>query len=128
MGMFKSHGEVWKCYNAIALEFPSKEDLSTAKVIIIGGSKNSAYDINPHTLKLKQFILNTHKTHPNIKWVGLCYGHQIINLALGGSVEKMKNNFLCRREVITINDNFCKLPYVVQSGVFEDYDLKENKN
>lgn len=56
--------------------------------IIISGSLQSVYDRAPWMLRLETFIQNCHTQ--KLPVLGLCFGHQIIASAMGGTVETLK--------------------------------------
>ncbi|KXS09234.1 class I glutamine amidotransferase-like protein [Gonapodya prolifera JEL478] len=64
-------------------QLPTTEDLADLDCCIITGSRNAAYETHPWILHLAEWI-RTH--HTKTKLIGFCFGHQIINQALGGSV------------------------------------------
>jgi GMP synthase-like glutamine amidotransferase len=80
----------WEYYEAFNSQFPSREVLSTVKGIIFPGAYFSAYQDLPWIHQLKDFIRMVHADFPLIKMVGICFGHQILSLALGGSVCRMQ--------------------------------------
>ena len=69
-------------YNTLAQEYPCPSTLPSTHLILITGSRNSAYDPLPWIATLKTFIRSTYTSHPSIKWFGSCFGHQIICQAL----------------------------------------------
>lgn len=56
--------------------------------IIISGSLQSVYDRAPWMLRLETFIQKCHAQQVPV--LGLCFGHQIIASAMGGTVETLK--------------------------------------
>ena len=50
------------------------------------GARFSVYDRDPWILKFKDFVLKLYEY--NKKFVGICFGHQMMAEALGGKVEK----------------------------------------
>ncbi|KAF2628568.1 hypothetical protein BU25DRAFT_448012 [Macroventuria anomochaeta] len=67
-------------YDTCKLEYPST--LSDVDLILITGSINSAYDDIPWVHQLEQYIIDTYRDHPRLKWFGSCFGHQLICQAL----------------------------------------------
>tara|TARA_B100000614_G_scaffold242338_1_gene244238 strand:- start:595 stop:1296 length:702 start_codon:yes stop_codon:yes gene_type:complete len=63
--------------------YPKKIDDCDA--YLITGSKASAYDKTNWIDKLKKFIQTLHQN--KIKLIGICFGHQVVAEALGGSVK-----------------------------------------
>jgi len=52
---------------------------------VITGSKKSVYDDEPWIHRFKDYVVELHAT--KTKLVGICFGHQMIALALGGNTE-----------------------------------------
>ena len=76
-------------YEVQAGEYP--DELDECDAYLITGSKVSAYDDLPWIMELKNFICTLHQHQK--KLIGICFGHQIIAAALGGSVEKSKEGW-----------------------------------
>jgi len=53
---------------------------------IVTGSRHNAYDHDPWINQLKVFIQTLHTAKKTC--LGICFGHQIVAEALGGTVEK----------------------------------------
>ncbi|SKA57646.1 type 1 glutamine amidotransferase [Enterovibrio nigricans] len=75
---------VSKTFRCFQGEFPSQPD--ACDVWVITGSKWSVYDNDPWIETLATFIRLCDKRHHPL--LGVCFGHQIIHFALGGTVEK----------------------------------------
>ncbi|PMJ98134.1 hypothetical protein [Vibrio sp. 10N.261.55.A7] len=65
-------------------EFP--DDVLSMDAWIITGSVRSANDELPWMLKLERFIQEV--ASKRVRMIGICFGHQLIAKALGGTVEK----------------------------------------
>jgi GMP synthase-like glutamine amidotransferase len=52
---------------------------------VITGSRKSVYDDEPWIHRLRDYVVALHKAR--IKLVGICFGHQIVAMALGGNTE-----------------------------------------
>ncbi|WVW80563.1 hypothetical protein I302_102549 [Kwoniella bestiolae CBS 10118] len=82
-------------------EYPPDERLlAGAKdgydAIILTGSKHTAHDSsNPFIPPLISFIrrLTSSSEHGHLKFIGICFGHQIISLALGGECASGQNGW-----------------------------------
>ncbi|CAA0114564.1 Gamma-glutamyl-L-1-hydroxyisopropylamide hydrolase [Halioglobus japonicus] len=61
-------------------------DIDEVDGYIITGSKSSAYDDKPWIATLMEFVRQLHSRRK--KLVGICFGHQLVALALGGKVAK----------------------------------------
>ena len=62
--------------------YPKK--INDCDAYLITGSKASAYEEKNWITKLKKFVQTLHQN--KTKLIGICFGHQIITEALGGSV------------------------------------------
>ena len=69
------------------------KEINDCDAYLITGSKASAYDEENWIYKLKEFIQTLHQN--KTKLIGICFGHQIIAEALGGSVKNSKR-LACR--------------------------------
>lgn len=65
-------------------EFPESTDVCDAW--IIGGSGKSSFEKDPWILTLQDWVRQLHAA--SRKLLGICFGHQIIALSLGGGVER----------------------------------------
>ncbi|KAJ3337964.1 hypothetical protein HDU93_000288 [Gonapodya sp. JEL0774] len=70
-------------YDCWTQQLPSEMELRRLDCCIITGSRNAAFETLPWILALKEWIRDNYK---RTKLLGLCFGHQIISLALGGTV------------------------------------------
>ncbi|NOZ33145.1 MAG: type 1 glutamine amidotransferase [Alphaproteobacteria bacterium] len=61
-------------------------DVKSLEAIIITGSASSAYDETPWIDELRRFIQSAYEL--SLPMVGICFGHQIMAHALGGTVQK----------------------------------------
>ncbi|MCB1675117.1 MAG: GMP synthase [Halioglobus sp.] len=62
------------------------KDIDEVDAYLITGSKSSAYDDQPWIARLMHFVRDLHRQRK--KLVGICFGHQLVAQALGGSVVK----------------------------------------
>jgi GMP synthase-like glutamine amidotransferase len=65
-------------------EYPG--DVDEVDAYLITGSKSSVYDDDPWIATLTEYVRELHRRRK--KLVGICFGHQLIAQALGGTVEK----------------------------------------
>lgn len=72
--------------HAIYNRLPASNDFDG---IIMGGSKCSVYENHPWQKNLENWTRKA--VQKNIPFLGICYGHQTLIKALGGTVEKDKN-------------------------------------
>ena len=78
--------ETIDCYKQ---EYP--EDLAGYDLFVISGSRASVYDRQPWILRLINFVRRLDQEKK--KLLGICFGHQLIAVALGGEVEKAKQGW-----------------------------------
>jgi len=69
-------------------KYPSEEKISEYDAFMYTGSAASAYADIEWIHKLVEFTAHLAKDHPRVKLFGICFGHQIISLALGGTCVK----------------------------------------
>lgn len=89
-------------YNVVDnLSFPPLERLRAGApdaydVVMLTGSKHTAYDKNssfgPQLIEWMRNI-STAPEYQHVKIIGVCYGHQIMSLALGGECEQGTNGW-----------------------------------
>ncbi|WP_422071438.1 type 1 glutamine amidotransferase [Tranquillimonas rosea] len=82
--LFRGHDFDFTTWNVVDMEFP--EGPSDAEGWLITGSRHGAYEDHPWIPPLEELIRAIHRS--NRPLVGICFGHQIIAQALGGTVEK----------------------------------------
>ncbi|MDB6130474.1 MAG: glutamine amidotransferase [Verrucomicrobiales bacterium] len=76
------------------LQYSTAEDLieagipANAEKIILSGSPRDAWDNDPFTLRLAERVREI--SERQIRFLGVCYGHQMLARALGGEVQKEK--------------------------------------
>jgi GMP synthase-like glutamine amidotransferase len=69
--------------------FPALEDYDA---FICTGSRFSVYDDEPWIIRLQEFTRRVYLSEK--KFIGICFGHQMIGQALGGKVERSHHGFL----------------------------------
>jgi GMP synthase-like glutamine amidotransferase len=67
-----------------ALPDPDKFDL-----IVIGGGNVDARKTHAWIVEVKAFVLRVVTEYPDKKMCGICWGHQVISLVLGGEIAEM---------------------------------------
>ncbi|BFZ59185.1 folylpolyglutamate synthase [Saitoella coloradoensis] len=74
------------CFDVIKGEYP--DSLSKYDGILITGSRHCSFGDDPWIVKLSNYVSDVYQYHPKVKLIGICFGHQIIARALGGTVQK----------------------------------------
>jgi GMP synthase-like glutamine amidotransferase len=114
-GLYRKNTEKWN-YLICSQKLPNEEELINAKAIIIPGSHISINDDYDFLRKTEKWIKDFHQNHPDVKFLGICFGMQIFITSLGGKVEKLKNTeFELGPKKIEISENFWNLNFVKQS-------------
>lgn len=76
----------WRTFNACKGDIPSAEDIDKYQGFVVGGSHYSVNDDKEWVKRMEQLILSLAKKSPSPRVVGLCFGHQLVAKALGGTV------------------------------------------
>jgi len=76
----EDEGLTFMTYDVVQGEYP--DELTACDGYVITGSASSVYDDEPWIHELRKFVVRLHKTRT--KTVGICFGHQMIALALEG--------------------------------------------
>ena len=80
--LLADRGFSFRVYHVEAMEFPAS--VHDADGWLITGSRHGAYEDHPWIPPLEDFIRASFNAH--VPMVGICFGHQIIAQALGGTV------------------------------------------
>jgi GMP synthase-like glutamine amidotransferase len=96
-GFFVKGTENWNHYYIPRDQFPSLEALDSVKGIVITGSRYCSF-LDPKSWKQRLCeIIKTY--HERARFIGICFGHQIIAKALDGETGKNPlNNFIYKFE------------------------------
>ena len=92
--MLGGHGFVFETWAVVDDQFP--ETVEDAHAWVITGSKHGAYEDLPWIRRLEDFIRAAYAHEKRI--VGICFGHQVIAKALGGTVEKWDGGWSVGRQ------------------------------
>jgi len=72
-------------YEVRQLLYPSEEQIDTYDAVLITGSSASAHEDTEWIRHLVAYIARLAENKPHVKIIGICFGHQIVAEALGGS-------------------------------------------
>ena len=113
-GIFRQKGERWLDYSIANTQFPTDEELTKLKGLVIGGASHSAYDESyPFHKELYKFLLRTSIEFPHLKVLGVCFGCQVLAHSLGGKAAKMQNleKPVCKLENIKLKPELQELDF-----------------
>lgn len=96
--LLDGHGFTFAAYDVENMVFP--ENPQECDGWLITGSKHGAYEDHPFIAPLEQFIRDTYAA--DVPLVGICFGHQIIAQALGGTVVKFDGGWAIGRREYTL--------------------------
>lgn len=92
--LLSNQGFEFEIFNVVDMEFP--ETSETCDAWLITGSKHSTYDDHPWIAPLEDLIRDIVTVGQPM--IGVCFGHQIIAQALGGTVEKFAAGWAIGRQ------------------------------
>lgn len=87
-------GMTFQTWSVVDMEFPNS--VEEADGWLITGSKHGAYEDLPFIAPLEAFLRDAYEQNRPI--VGVCFGHQILAQALGGTVEKFDGGWALGRQ------------------------------
>jgi GMP synthase (glutamine-hydrolysing) len=93
------HGFEFTVYSVVDMDFPAA--ITECDGWLITGSKHGAYEDHPFIPPLEAMIRDIYAA--DMPLVGVCFGHQIIAQALGGTVKKFEGGWAVGRQSYRIN-------------------------
>ena len=84
-------------YNVMQGDYPS-DDL-TFDAYLVTGSKADSFGTDPWIQTLKQYLLNRYERGD--KLLGVCFGHQLLALLLGGAAGYLRYDYSSRHDADT---------------------------
>ena len=108
MDLFAAIGEhpAYRIYQTWQGELPA--DINPDELYLVPGSLDSAYDDKPWIVALLQWIEKAYCR--GAKLMGVCFGHQAIALALGGTVKAYDGGYGAGVRASRVIDE-CMMPY-----------------
>lgn len=97
--LLEGHGFTFSAYDVENMVFPAAPQECDGWLIT--GSKHGAYEDHPFIAPLERFIREAYDA--DVPLVGICFGHQIIAQALGGTVEKFDGGWSIGRRDYTLS-------------------------
>ena len=84
-------GERWDCFRVIGGEFPAAEDLASYDGFVVSGSPRDAHGDEPWVRRLCALLRTLHAMRKRV--LGVCFGHQVLCRALGGTVRRARSGW-----------------------------------
>lgn len=98
--LLDGHGFTFRTWNVVDMDFP--EDPGDADGWLITGSRHGAYEAHAFIAPLEALIREIDRAGKPL--IGVCFGHQIIAQALGGTVEKFDGGWSVGRTAYATTD------------------------
>ena len=105
-GFFRNSGEVWTSYRPPFNQYPDESTLSSLKGIVITGSPVSLLEPPAWVTECQAWLRRVYYAHPHIRFVGVCFGAQILAVALGGQMGVSPYGQIVGYEEIQCTDEF----------------------
>ncbi|KAJ1289742.1 hypothetical protein BS78_02G187400 [Paspalum vaginatum] len=88
---FGAAGEAWDLFRAVDGELPAADELGRYAAFVISGSPHDAHGDDAWVLRLCALVRDLHARRSRV--LGVCFGHQVICRALGGSVGRARGGW-----------------------------------
>eukprot|EP00249_Psilotum_nudum_P028895 c38887_g1_i1 orf=343-1125(-) len=102
-------GETWDIFPVIKGHFPTDEELQKYDGFVVTGSRHDAHGGEDWIQKLCQLIQKVHQKRK--KLLGICFGHQVLSLALGGKTGRAPVGWEVGLKNVIISDALLSKPY-----------------
>lgn len=99
-GLFDGHGLTFSNFDVENMGFPAS--VTSCDGWLLTGSKHGAYEDHPFIPPLEAFIRDAYAA--GVPQVGICFGHQIMAQAMGGTVTKYEGGWGLGRTVYRMGD------------------------
>ncbi|ORY00107.1 class I glutamine amidotransferase-like protein [Basidiobolus meristosporus CBS 931.73] len=96
-----------ECFDVTQMQYPREHEAFHG--VIITGSASSAASNEPWIFHFNEYIKQLIEDVPECKVVGVCFGHQLIARALGGTVAKNKKGWEIGHTEVKLNNAGKKL-------------------
>ena len=89
-GILREKGDRWLNYTAVDSRLPTESELAKLRGLVVSGANHAAYDDAPFHEALYKVLQKAFHEYPQLKLLGVCFGHQVLAHCLGGKAEKMQ--------------------------------------
>lgn len=91
-------------YDVARMKYPKESQLSKYDAVMLTGSPSDAWADEPWVNRLVSFVRHVGDEHPHVKIYGICFGHQIVNRALGGTAQRNTKGWELGRTTVHTTD------------------------
>lgn len=116
IALLSTSGFEFQTYNVVDMEFP--DHVGAADGWLLTGSPHGAYETHAFIPPLTALIREIHTAKRPM--VGICFGHQIIAQAMGGTVEKYEGGWAIGQQEYVFSDTFAHLGQVTLNAWHQD--------
>jgi GMP synthase-like glutamine amidotransferase len=117
-GLYRKNGEKWLYIVSSTDELPDEHILKKCKAVIIPGSHLHVFDDLDFLRKTKVWIRDLIHNWPKVKYLGICFGFQLLSDALGGKTESIGNGvFIKCGETLLFEKLFWNFNFIKAAGV-----------
>jgi GMP synthase-like glutamine amidotransferase len=121
-GIFRRNNEKWIHLHPYKGEYPDEEILKSekCKAVIIPGSPCHIYENESFIINMLEWLRNfsNNSSYKHIKYLGICFGHQMLNHANGGKVQcRSEKKPVLQVENLNFFENFWELEFIKNSGI-----------
>jgi GMP synthase-like glutamine amidotransferase len=125
--LYKRANENWLYYTASTDGFPTPDVLKHTRAIIIPGSQVSVCDDHKYLRKTEIFIAEIRNKYPGIKFLGICFGAQIIAGVHGGKIQSREDGFFAGIDKLRLKKPFCSLEFIKNTDVADKQTMEVMK-
>jgi len=97
--LLAGRGLTFRTWSVVDMQFP--DTFHDADGWLITGSKHGAYEDIPFIAPLEDFLRRAYAA--DVPLVGICFGHQVLAQALGGTVQKFAGGWSLGRQTYTLD-------------------------
>jgi GMP synthase-like glutamine amidotransferase len=117
-GIYRKNLEKWLYIISSTDELPDESILKKCKAVVIPGSHLHVYDDLEFLRKTEAWIRDLIHNWPKIKYLGICFGFQLLSDALGGKTESIGNGvFIKGGETLSLENKLWDFNFIKASGL-----------
>jgi len=109
--------EIWEIFNVFEDEWPDEDEINSCFGFVVTGSRFDAHGTDPWIQQLKALIRKLYQLKKKV--LGVCFGHQVISMALGGRSNRAPSGWESGIKTVVPNENFYALFPEAKSKSYE---------